>query len=223
MFRSVLLLASALAVGSLAAATASTGSAPPQPTPGPQSLSSAAPEQCLRFDENGEQVWRGRSTAGLDRLADRVQLLADEHTDITTGVALCSGFEGVAIFVVAGESTLSDEIAAISKDSTYPVLTYPVPVGLDALLAAGDALRVSDVMHNLAGYGPDTYSGRLVLHVAPGSDPDAVAQRARQVLADTPYAAIEIVAKPGVRVEAAVDALRTPVPAPAVRVPQPGR
>lgn len=180
------------------------GSTPPPSVTGASALPAAAPDSCLRFDETGDQVWEGEASAELDHLANRVQLLVDEHTEAATGVAMCSGFDGVAVFVTATDGELAEKINAIAGDSSHPVLAYAVPASLDTLLSAGQEVMNSELSGSLIGFAPDMYSGALVVEVGAGSDPGAVTEQARQVLAGTEYAAVEVAAGIGGEGEALV-------------------
>ncbi len=156
-----------------------------------------SPDSCLRFDENGEQVWDGQASAELDLLANEVQALVDEHTDVATGVAFCSGFDGVAVFMTPTAGALAERIDGIAAGKPYPVIAYEVPASLDTLISAGQSVMERDLSDAVMGFAPDIYSGALLIEVRPGSDQGEVAARVQRELDRTEYSAVQIVTDPG--------------------------
>jgi hypothetical protein len=140
----------------------------------------------------------------LEALANKVQLLVDKHTASATGVALCSAFDGVAVFTRPTDGELSSQLADVAAAASYPVFRYDVPVGLDAILAAGRSVLASDLDGTVIGFAPNIYTGGIDLEAAPGSDPDGIATRARDVLARAGDSAVQVVVHGGAGGEALV-------------------
>lgn len=133
---------------------------------------------CVVFDESGNQKWFGEADMNVTALGTALQEVVDERPDQTTGVALCSHFEGATVFV----STINDEVnGAISEvASEYPdltVTTHRVRASLATLIATGTKLLGNPATTNIAvGVGPDMYTGGLLVEVTsdrwPLSDAD---------------------------------------------------
>jgi hypothetical protein len=119
-------------------------------------------------------------------------------------VALCSAFDGVAVFTRPTDGELSSQLADVAAAASYPVFRYDVPVGLDAILAAGRSVLASDLDGTVIGFAPNIYTGGIDLEAAPGSDPDGIATRARDVLARAGDSAVQVVVHGGAGGEALV-------------------
>jgi hypothetical protein len=193
----VTLVAAGLIVGagSVAIAQSSLGSSPSAPV-----LTS---ESCLHFDASGKQMWSGHSTAKLDALANKVQALVDAHSDVATGAALCSKYDGVAAFVTPKAGALKSELERVSTESSYPVLIVEVSTDLKTLLAAGQALVKQGLPESVTGLSPDTYTGSLMIGVRAGNDQKEVAALVRASLQKAGFSQVAVLTEAGTEAKAA--------------------
>jgi hypothetical protein len=122
---------------------------------------------CVIRDDSGRQVWFGEADPSVSALGNALQAIADEHQDQTTGVALCSHYEGAAIFVVSPSDQVRQSIAEVaSKFPDLRVITREAAASISQLSAAGaNVLKRSDIKGLVAGVGPDIYSGGLLITV----------------------------------------------------------
>ena len=119
-------------------------------------------------DESGQQVWFGEADPRVSALGNALQAIVDEHNDQTTGVALCSHYEGAAIFVVSPSDQVRQSIAEVaSKFPDLQVITRTAAASISQLFAAGGKVLKSPEMKGLVtGVAPDMYSGGLRITVA---------------------------------------------------------
>ncbi len=161
-------------------------------------------DTCLSFNENGDQTWNGNASDELNALGNKVQALVDENTDVATGTAFCSNFDGIAVFITPGADSLRSQLRTLAEGSTIPVTPYEVPASLQAILAAGHHVLSLDSSGAVTGYAPDVYTGALVVDVASGHDQNDVAALAKRELATTPFAAVPVLIDQGFEAKAQV-------------------
>ena len=145
-------------------ATSTTATMPPTT---PAGTSETNGTDCITRDESGRQVWFGGADLRVTALGNALQAIVDEHNDQTTGVALCSHYEGAAIFVVSPSDEVRQSIAeAASKFPDLQVITRTTTASISQLSAAGRKLLKSPDMQGLVtGVGPDMHSGGLRITV----------------------------------------------------------
>ncbi|KQQ93025.1 hypothetical protein ASF62_14760 [Leifsonia sp. Leaf325] len=200
-----------LIIGALAAilAIAASGCSP-QPTPGSQAHSAhatpaptAAPvgdpheetvpvagtltaSGCITFDESGNQTWSGTAGSAIGPLGDALQALADAHQDQVAGVAYCSDYSGVAIFVASPDAALLAAIDGIAADSgNLAVGVQEVAAPLTDLLPLVSTVMGSPALEgSVTGGGPDVYTGGLRILVDDGHWPlsDEMRERVETVV-----------------------------------------
>jgi hypothetical protein len=152
-------------VSTASKATSTTATVPPT---APAGVGGTNGTECITRDESGEQVWFGPAKPGVTALGNALQAIVDGHNDQTTGVALCSHYEGAAIFVVSPSDDVRRSIAGVaSKFPGLQVITRTTTASISQLVAAGGKLLKSPGMQDLVmGVGPDMYSGGLLITVA---------------------------------------------------------
>jgi len=123
---------------------------------------------CVTRDESGNQVWFGEADPRVDALGNALQSVVDEHTDQTTGVALCSHYEGAAIFVVSPSDDVRQKIAEVASEfHDLQVITRTAGAPISQLFAVGTKVLKSPEMQGVVvGVAPDMYSGGLLVTVA---------------------------------------------------------
>lgn len=123
---------------------------------------------CITRDASGRQVWFGEAGPSVSALGNELQAVVDEHKNQTTGVALCSHYEGAAIFVVSPSDQVRQRIAAIvSKFPDLRVITRTTTASIYQLIAVSAKVLKSPEMKALAtGAAPDMYSGGVLVTVA---------------------------------------------------------
>lgn len=148
--------------------TQSPASTAKQPTTAPAGVSDTNGTDCITRDESGQQVWFGEAKPGVTALGNALQAIVDEHNDQTTGVALCSHYEGAAIYVVSPSDDVRQSIAGVaSKFPDLQVITRTTTASISQLFAAGTKVLKSPEMKGLVtGVTPDIYSGGLRITVA---------------------------------------------------------
>lgn len=146
-------------------ATSPTATMPPT---APAGVSDTNGTDCITRDESGQQVWFGEAKPGVTALGNALQAIVDEHNDQTTGVALCSHYEGAAIYVVSPSDDVRQSIAGVaSKFPDLQVITRTTTASISQLFAAGTKVLKSPEMKGLVtGVTPDIYSGGLRITVA---------------------------------------------------------
>ena len=145
-----------------------TSSAENMPPSAPASVHDTNGTDCITRDESGQQIWFGEANPGVAALGNELQAIIDEHNDQTTGVALCSHYEGAMIFVVSPSNDVQQSIAGVaSKFPDLHVITRTTTASISQLFAAGRKLLKSPDMQGIVtGVGPDMYSGGLRITVA---------------------------------------------------------
>lgn len=145
-----------------------TSSAENMPPSAPASVRDTNGTDCITRDESGQQVWFGEADPRVAALGNELQAISDEHNDQTTGVALCSHYEGAMIFVVSPSNAVQQSIAEVaSKFPDLQVITRATAASISQLFAAGrKLLQRPDMQGIVTGVGPDVYSGGLRITVA---------------------------------------------------------
>lgn len=148
--------------------TQSPASTAKQPATAPAGVSDTNGTDCITRDESGQQVWFGEAKPGVTALGNALQAIVDEHNDHTTGVALCSHYEGAAIYVVSPSDDVRQSIAGVaSKFPDLQVITRTTTASISQLFAAGTkVLKSPEIKGLVTGVTPDIYSGGLRITVA---------------------------------------------------------
>ena len=134
----------------------------------PAGIGDSIGTECITRDESDRQVWFGEAGPSVSALGNALQAIVDEHKNQTTGVALCSHYEGAAIFVVSPSDQVLQGIAAVvSKFPDLQVIIRTTTASISHLISAGAKVLKSPEMKALAtGAAPDMYSGGLLVTVA---------------------------------------------------------
>lgn len=122
------------------------------------------------LSEDGMRAFVGTPSEELARLADELQLLADEHPDVFAGVALTSRYSAVEVYVADVGSPALADARTIADSSDEQVLFIENSHSLSGLLAAQDVVArmdLGDVV--LSTVAPDFLADRLVVGVGSGS------------------------------------------------------
>lgn len=133
----------------------------------------------VETDAEGNRRWTGAPTPEASVVADTLQSLADEHPDEVSGVAFCSDYSGVEIFVkgeAAGFRQAVQEVAGDAPD--VQVYTPTVRYSLTDLLAMSSQVMGSHP--DVLGAGPDPTLDAVVVQVgatSPAEVAGIVAQR----------------------------------------------
>ena len=154
---------------------------PGQATPAQAGLGASQGTDCIIRDELGRQVWFGEADPSVTAVGNALQAIVEEHNDQTTGVALCSHYEGATIFVVSPGNDVQQSIAEVaSKFPDLHVITRATTASISQLSAAGRKLLQSPGMQGLVtGAGPDMYSGGLRITVAQDKWPLSATEKGR--------------------------------------------
>ncbi|TFV98078.1 hypothetical protein [Orlajensenia leifsoniae] len=122
---------------------------------------------CITFDESGSQTWSGTAGSAIGPLGDALQTLADAHQDQVAGVAYCSDYSGVAIFVASPDAALLAAIDGIAADNgDLAVEVQEVAAPLSELLPLVTVVMGSSALEgSVTGGGPDVYTGGLRIFV----------------------------------------------------------
>jgi predicted RNA-binding protein with TRAM domain len=136
---------------------------------------------CITRDESGQQVWFGKEDPRVAALGNALQAIIDEHTDQTTGVALCSHYEGAVIFVASPGDEVRQSIAEVaSKFPDLHVTTRTTTASISQLSAAGrELLKTPDMQGLVTGVSPEVYSGGLRITVAKDKWPLSANEKGR--------------------------------------------
>ncbi len=138
------------------------------PPPTPPGVRDANGTQCITRDESGHQVWFGEVNPSVNALGNALQAIVDEHNDQTTGVALCSHYEGATIFVVPSGDDVHQTIAEVaSKFPHLKVITRTAAASISRSSAVGTkVLKNPEMTGVISGVAPDVYSGGLLITVS---------------------------------------------------------
>jgi len=157
-----------------------------EPAPA-SSLSTAAQsiDDCLTFNAAGEQEWFGGPGARANALGDALMQVVENHRDQATGVAFCTHYDGVVIFVASSGDGVQPAIAKVAAQHPgFKVITRHVAAPLNELLSASMKLFTNSPAKGLlTGGGPDIYTGGLTIEVAPDHWPLTVHDR--QIITDS--------------------------------------
>ena len=155
--------------------TQTPASAAKQATPTPAKVPPTTPagtgetngNGCITQDESGQQVWFGPADPGVTALGNALQAIVDEHMDQTTGVALCSHYEGAAIFVISPSDQVRQSIAKVASEfPDLQVITRTTTASISQLHVAGrNLLKSPDVQRLIVGVSPDMHTGGLRITV----------------------------------------------------------
>lgn len=129
--------------------------------------------ECVTLDEEGNQAWFGEADPNVTALGTALQEVLGQHPDKITGVALCSHFEGAAVFLASTNEDVDQAIAGIAaKHPDLKVMTRDVGAPLSTLSTTGMKLLQSpDMKGLLVGAGPNMYTGGLLITIAPDHGP----------------------------------------------------
>ena len=146
------------------------------------------PAGCIEMDDAGHQIWdTSKATAAASSLGDALQRVADANQDVIAGVAMCSDYSGVAIFVARPGDRIRAQIEAVAgQHSGARLVVEDVANGLRSQLEAAQRVMASDPSGDfITGVGPHTYTGGLRVDVRPDRWPASEALRTKIVSAAT--------------------------------------
>lgn len=102
----------------------------------------------------------------LGSLADELQRVANEHQDEIAGVALCSEYDGIAVFLAGPTDATRDELTAITERyGNWRVIFNDVAAPLSVSLRVIDAVMRDERISGLISAGPDIYSGGITFGI----------------------------------------------------------
>lgn len=135
-------------------------------------------EECIVRDDLGEPIWTGQASGELTAVGDALQSIVDSHPDLATGVAYCSAFEGVVIFVAAQETVLLESIERVRQESPeVRVIVDEVPAPLSLLIdISTDLMSQLGPEVGITALGPDVHSGGLYVGLS-SEDSRSTAER----------------------------------------------
>ena len=127
-------------------------------------LSSLLP--CLEFDKSGTQIFKGEPTSDFYNLDMELAQVIDDW-DVVAGLATCSHFEGLAVFLKVGADQTRDEINAVgAKYPDFTVVVHEVPWSRNDLIGLRDKFTDADwTAGGIVGIEPDLFTGGLSLTV----------------------------------------------------------
>lgn len=136
-------------------------------------VQSAARDGCVTVDVEGNQAWYGAAHSNVTALANELQEVVDQHPGKATGVALCTHFEGAAVFLASDNEDIRQIIAGTAaKHPNLKVLTRDVTAPLSTLIETSmQLLQRPETKGLLVGAGPDIYTGGLLVSVDPDHGP----------------------------------------------------
>lgn len=100
-------------------------------------------------------------------MAFAAQDVVDAHLDEMTGVALCSNYDGIAVFLKNRTKEIEQELSKITqKYSGYSLQIRQVPEASSALSTAALAIASDPALKDrVRGVGPDIYTGTVEVEV----------------------------------------------------------
>lgn len=166
---------------------------------GTQAADGSGSSECVVHQaEGGDRRWRGEPAEPVGDVADRLQRVADQHHDEASGVAFCSDYGAVEIFVTAEGAAARSAIAEIQADAPdVPVLVRTVRYSLEDLLAEQRRMRDTEIPGvTITGVGPDIENDGLRV----------------ELRAPSPAEGRDVLLQRGPLVEAAEEGLDIPIP-----------
>ena len=138
-------------------------------------LSHLAP--CLEFDNEGTVIYHLPSAykpneptrTSIDELGEKLRVVEEAHRDEISGMAKCTNYDGVAVFLATSSPALKAEMeAAAAGYPQYKLLFFQVPNSMPELLDRQSNLIESYEKLRKLGFNgsqPDIFTGGLVLYV----------------------------------------------------------
>jgi len=152
---------------------------------------------CVEFDEYGygfEQAFSfDKYSKDLELMVLRFMEIETENHDTIAGVAYCSNYDGVAVFVKSGAVTIRQELESLgAAHPEYPLHIFEVPRSMDDMTELMDRLDLGRLLDmGISGVAPNMYTGGLILTLLPGASPDEAKQAVTAAIrADVPLAIV---------------------------------
>lgn len=154
---------------SLSAASLLFGSylAPASADPG-NPTENSAPAGCIQLREDGQQRWSGQPQSEITALGDAAQGLVDQNPGTTTGVAYCSDYRGVVLYIAEPDAATLASIEQLkAKHPNAALYVERVGASLRTLLTEADRLAASPPQGiDLARVSPNIQTGSLDVTLA---------------------------------------------------------
>ncbi|MCL1898272.1 MAG: hypothetical protein FWG16_05570, partial [Micrococcales bacterium] len=130
---------------------------------------------CLRLNEYMEPIWLDGQSIELVQMADQVNAVLWDNSDLTSGSVMCTQNDGIAVFVLPGADGLRNKLEAIADDYLdYELYFFEVAHSLDQLNEMMDIITKDTAASIITGVAVDTLSGGLVIDVESLDDFEAV-------------------------------------------------
>ncbi|MGO4276814.1 hypothetical protein AB4Z22_44485, partial [Paenibacillus sp. TAF58] len=99
----------------------------------------------------------------MTALGDALEAITDAHPAHATGVAFCSHYEGVQVYLPSGDDAVQALVAqAAAEHPDYSVQIVRVPNSLQTLLDAASVVASAPTLAGIVvGVGPDVANGGL--------------------------------------------------------------
>lgn len=125
--------------------------------------------ECVEFGKSGKQVWYDVPGSEVTQLGVALETVANGNQDQIAGVALCSHYDGAAIFVKSSSGEILKEIEDIAtKFTNQKIIIKDSKFSLDDLLSAQMKLMENqDVLNTITGIAPDIYNGEFLIDINP--------------------------------------------------------
>lgn len=129
----------------------------------------SAYNDCVELGKSGKQVWYDTPGSDVTQLGEALDSVANDNQNQIAGVALCSHYDGAAIFVKSPSDGILKEVAEIAKKfPDQKILTRSVDFSLNDLLATQIKLMQNqELVDNITGIAPDIYNGGLLIDIKP--------------------------------------------------------
>jgi len=146
---------------------------------------------CVEFEEDGySQLFvGGGSSRELRDLAQKLMTILDGRGDTVAGLAYCSHYDGMAVFVTPDAvGSVEQELGALEAEHPkYPVRIYGVPRSENEMLALMEQLTPlmgPDSEIGIMQISPDIYTGGLMVDALSqdGIDAATVAEAIKAVI-----------------------------------------
>lgn len=131
----------------------------------------APPSNCIETNDAGVQVWYGEADPEVLQVGDELQAAVDDSPERMTGVAFCSRYDGVVLFVAATDSAVQAVAEKVQgAHPAIPVYLSEVGSSLSSLLRTVDIfLDDSSLAGTVTAVGPDIYTGGVRVSIVEDS------------------------------------------------------
>ncbi len=127
----------------------------------------SVPQDCVVTDEYGSQTWIGDLPEPVRAVGNALQEFADSYPHLVTGVAYCSHYEAVTIYVKEHHPAVDEHVATIQDGNPQiPVYTIEVGASLEDIMLAIDSIDLTaEARAPIVAIMPDPSHGGIAIAV----------------------------------------------------------